>query len=120
MRKYKKLYVDETLKNIELKKHIDELKKQIKEQEIEPYCVDLYFDKLYFNKSGMHIAGEHIENVVKHEVGYNRYPDCRPENWKIIGSDGLVSVFKYDEVKYIIAYRKVEDEQRHKNNMEKY
>ena len=102
MRKYKKLYIEETLKNTELKNQIDELEKQINEKNVEPYSVDVYFDE-----KGEKLS--HIENVVEHKVGYKRYPDCRPENWKITTADGLTSVFDYDKIVYVLAYRKVEE-----------
>lgn len=96
MKNYKKLYKQEVEKNTELKSQIAKLQDEAKETE--PYCVDVCFDEKGENSV-------HIENVIKHETNYKGFPDCRAENWKITTSDGLVSVFKYDEVKCVLAYR---------------
>jgi hypothetical protein len=100
MKRYKKLYQEECQKVCELKERLDSMckEKEIKEKNVEPYSVDIYFDEKEEN-----IA--HIENVIKHETNYKPYPDCRPENWKITTADGLTSVFDYDKVVYILAYR---------------
>lgn len=102
MRRYKKLYIQEAIKNKELKIQVDKLEKQIKEKNVEPYSVDVCFDE-----KGENFA--HIDNVVKHKTNYKGFPDCRAENWIITTADGLTSVFDCDKVVYLLAYR--EDEQ---------
>ena len=97
MRRYKKLYQEEQKKVNELKEQLERKYEKLKEKEIEPYSVDIYFDEKEEN-----IA--HIKNVIKHETNYKPFPDCRPEKWKITTADGLTSVFNYDKVVYLLAY----------------
>ena len=102
MKNYKRLYKEEQEQNAQLKLRIYELKNQLEEKEVEPYSVDVVFDE-----RGDNFA--HIDNVVNHKTNYKGYPDCRAENWIITTADGLTSVFDYDKVVSILAYR--EDEQ---------
>ena len=98
MKKYKELYFEQKEKTEYWIRKYEEI---LAEKEVEPYCVIICF------KNG---ESKDIVDVIKHEVNHtNCHPFYNPENWKITTADGLVSIFKYDEVKYILAYRKVEE-----------
>ena len=93
MKKYKELYFEQREKTEYWIRKYEEI---LAEKEVEPYQIDIYF------RNG---ESAHISNVIKHEPNISgNFPFYKVENWKITTADGLVSVFKYDEVKYILAY----------------
>lgn len=95
MKKYKELYFEQKEKTEYWISKCEEI--LAKKNKVEPYRLIIYL------KNG---ESEEIVDVIKHEVTHtNCHPFYNPENWKITTADGLVSAFKYDEVKYILAYR---------------